>query len=191
MVRSLVVPTCNVCCKPCTSPVLFDAPCLANVVISCCVLPVSACQNSPLGTDLAWSQVIVITGDNKLTAEAICRKVGVFAADEDLKGKSITGVEFMKLPLDKRRSMLQGHAGACFSRAEPRHKQVSGQDTSSHTFVCGFGYVGGSSGVCLYACLFFVVLTRHCLRSISNLQDSGSRLSSPSQGLLPVPRQSV
>ena len=69
-------------------------------------------------------QVIVITGDNKLTAEAICRKVGVFAVDEHLAGKSITGVEFMKLPLDKRRSMLDGKGGACFSRAEPKHKQV-------------------------------------------------------------------
>lgn len=72
----------------------------------------------------AGLQVIVITGDNKLTAEAICRKVGVFAVDEDLMGKSITGVEFMKLPLDKRRSMLAGNGGACFSRAEPKHKQV-------------------------------------------------------------------
>ncbi|DBA90070.1 TPA: hypothetical protein ACH3X2_004332 [Trebouxia sp. C0005] len=72
---------------------------------------------------LAGIRVIVITGDNKLTAEAICQKVGVFAVGEDLTGKSITGVEFMKLPLDKRRAMLQGHAGACFSRAEPKHKQ--------------------------------------------------------------------
>ena len=74
----------------------------------------------------SWAglQVIVITGDNKLTAEAICRKVGVFAVDEDVSGKSITGVEFMKLPLDKRRSMLAGNGGACFSRAEPKHKQV-------------------------------------------------------------------
>lgn len=69
-------------------------------------------------------QVIVITGDNKLTAEAICRKVGVFSDDEDLKGKSITGIDFMKLPMDKRQAMLEGKGGACFSRAEPKHKQV-------------------------------------------------------------------
>ena len=69
-------------------------------------------------------QVIVITGDNKLTAEAICRKVGVFAVDEDLQGKSITGVEFTKLPVEKRKAMLEGTGGACFSRAEPKHKQV-------------------------------------------------------------------
>ena len=75
-------------------------------------------------------QVIVITGDNKLTAEAICRKVGVFDAHEDLAGKSITGVEFMKLPLDKRRAMLDGNGGACFSRAEPKHKQVLCTQTS-------------------------------------------------------------
>lgn len=98
-------------------------------------------------------QVIVITGDNKLTAEAICRKVGVFAADEDLKGKSITGMEFMKLPLDKRRAMLQGHAGACFSRAEPKHKQVCGLDTAS-TFIwcCPAMVVDQMASVCMPVC---------------------------------------
>ena len=80
--------------------------------------------SQPFRISFLGLQVIVITGDNKLTAEAICRKVGVFAVDEDLAGKSITGVEFMKLPLDKRRSMLAGNGGACFSRAEPKHKQV-------------------------------------------------------------------
>jgi len=92
----------------------------------------------------------VITGDNKLTAEAICRKVGVFAADEDLKGKSITGVEFMKLPLDKRRAMLQGHAGACFSRAEPKHKQVCGLDTDSiFVWCCSAMLVDQVASVCM------------------------------------------
>lgn len=70
-------------------------------------------------------QVIVITGDNKLTAEAICRKVGVFAVDDDLQGKSITGVEFAKLSAEERKAFLDTTEGACFSRAEPKHKQVS------------------------------------------------------------------
>ena len=69
-------------------------------------------------------QVVVITGDNKLTAEAICRKVGVFAVDDDLRGKSITGVEFSKMSMADRRAFLDTTEGACFSRAEPRHKQV-------------------------------------------------------------------
>lgn len=56
---------------------------------------------------LCW-QVVVITGDNKLTAEAICRKIGVFGDEEaDLEGKSLTGRQFVELPLEKRRSILE------------------------------------------------------------------------------------
>lgn len=64
---------------------------------------------------------MVITGDNKNTAEAICREIGVFGPDEDISSKSITGKEFMEL--HDQRAHLRQSGGLLFSRAEPRHKQ--------------------------------------------------------------------
>lgn len=64
---------------------------------------------------------MVITGDNKNTAEAICREIGVFGSKEDISFRSLTGKEFMDLP-DQRAHLRQG-GGLLFSRAEPRHKQ--------------------------------------------------------------------
>ncbi|KAI8015983.1 Calcium-transporting ATPase 4, endoplasmic reticulum-type [Camellia lanceoleosa] len=69
----------------------------------------------------AGIQVMVITGDNKNTAEAICREIGVFGPHEDISSKSLTGREFMDLPDPK--SHLRQSGGLLFSRAEPRHKQ--------------------------------------------------------------------
>ncbi|KAI0520111.1 hypothetical protein KFK09_007581 [Dendrobium nobile] len=69
----------------------------------------------------AGIRVMVITGDNKETAETICREIGVFGHEEDIKMKSLTGKEFMALT-DKK-SLLRRRGGLLFSRAEPKHKQ--------------------------------------------------------------------
>ena len=64
---------------------------------------------------------MVITGDNKDTAEAICREIGVFGRYEDISSRSLTGKEFMERSNHK--NHLRQDGGLLFSRAEPRHKQ--------------------------------------------------------------------
>ncbi|KAK6260513.1 hypothetical protein SCA6_014987 [Theobroma cacao] len=71
----------------------------------------------------AGIKVMVITGDNKSTAEAICREIKLFSDREDLRGKSFTGNEFMALSPSQQIETLSKPGGKVFSRAEPRHKQ--------------------------------------------------------------------
>ncbi|BBN18941.1 P-type Ca2+ transporter type 2C [Marchantia polymorpha subsp. ruderalis] len=71
----------------------------------------------------AGIRVMVITGDNKNTAEAICREIGVFSDGEDISLKSFTGRDFLSLPVEQRRKILAGSGGCLFSRSEPKHKQ--------------------------------------------------------------------
>ncbi|XP_012829651.1 PREDICTED: calcium-transporting ATPase 4, endoplasmic reticulum-type-like [Erythranthe guttata] len=71
----------------------------------------------------AGIRVMVITGDNKATAEAICRDIGVFGRHENISSRSLTGKEFMELSRQDKENYLNQDGGLLFSRAEPRHKQ--------------------------------------------------------------------
>ncbi|GLU00855.1 hypothetical protein SLE2022_181930 [Rubroshorea leprosula] len=71
----------------------------------------------------AGIKVMVITGDNKSTAEAICREINLFSATENLRGRSFTGKEFMALSTSQQLETLSRPGGMVFSRAEPKHKQ--------------------------------------------------------------------
>ena len=68
----------------------------------------------------AGIRIVVVTGDNQITAETICRQIGVFGEHENLEGKSYTGREFDALSDSEK--IRAAKSASLFSRTEPIHK---------------------------------------------------------------------
>lgn len=74
----------------------------------------------------AGISVVVITGDNKKTAEAICKDIGIFKKDEDLSDVSFLGSTFAKFSKEEQLEKLYKNdkiRNFVFSRCEPKFKQ--------------------------------------------------------------------
>ncbi|KAL9386067.1 hypothetical protein Peur_023077 [Populus x canadensis] len=79
-------------------------------------------RNAMLSCMTAGIRVIVVTGDNKSTAESLCNKIGAFDHLEDFAGRSYTASEFEELPALQQTLALQRMA--LFTRVEPSHKRM-------------------------------------------------------------------
>jgi Ca2+ transporting ATPase len=76
---------------------------------------IQSCMNAGI-------RVIVVTGDNKTTAESLCRQIRAFDNLGDLSGFSYTASEFDSLPSLLKLAALQRMV--LFTRVEPSHKKM-------------------------------------------------------------------
>ncbi|KAL0322985.1 UNVERIFIED_CONTAM: Calcium-transporting ATPase 3, endoplasmic reticulum-type, partial [Sesamum angustifolium] len=79
-------------------------------------------RNAILACMTAGIRVIVVTGDNKATAESLCQRIGAFDNLDDFEGLSYTASEFEKLPALQKTVALQRMT--IFTRVEPSHKRM-------------------------------------------------------------------
>lgn len=85
----------------------------------------------------------LLSGDNKGTAVAICRRIGIFGEDEDVTGRAYTGREFDDLSrADQSEAVTRA---CCFARVEPSHKSkiveyLQGYDEITAMVSNKFGY---------------------------------------------------
>jgi Ca2+-transporting ATPase len=92
--------------------------------------PRPECKDAIKECRVAGISVIMITGDNKITAEAIAQNLGILSKQAGHKENSFTGQEFEDLSEEQKSETLKKIMlkkeieGAVFSRTEPRHKQM-------------------------------------------------------------------